>query len=423
MSNGAGFRVITLPYVLMTFIPFFEDEKGAVWLEIAWHRDFLRHLDYLTHMTLLAPKKPLAQAPSGCLRVPEDVAKRVRFVGLPSQDSARKAVLNIPKTAWVIWREFGKGRIVQSGIVGWPFPLGWIANPIALLRRRYLVLIIESAPWRITTPGRHSLTRRIMEWLGERLGRFYVSRAHLAVVTQPTYLKTLRRPGSSCVGFVNPATWINEADVLTPDATEQAWKRKCAEVRTGLRVLFAGRLTSEKGVEVLLAACRLLEARGAPICIDIIGDGALRSACEEAAQRTPARVRVLKQVPYGPEFLALLRSYHAIVVPSVSDEQPRIIFDAYSQAVPVIASDTDGNRPHVSDETGTLVAKGSAEALALALEAFAADSDALRRRGTAARDLAATMTHEQMHISRSHLMHDLFMREQSQKSRCTNSPD
>lgn len=410
MTTGAGFKEITLPYVLMTFIPFFEDEYGAVWLEGAWHRDFMRHLDYLKHLTLLAPRKVMAEAPSSCLRVPDDVAKRVRFVGLPSQDSAREALLNAPRTALVIWRELGKGRIVQSGIAGWPYPLGWIANPIALLRRRHLVLIVESAPWRISTHGRHSLKRRVMAWLGERLGRFYVSRADLAVVTQPTYLETLRAPGSSCVGFVNPATWIDAADVLSHDAAEKAWQRKLAEPLRGLRVLFAGRLTSEKGVEVLLAACALLEARGSKVRVDIIGDGALRPACETAAQRSPERVQLLEPIPYGPEFLALLSSYHVIVVPSISDEQPRIIFDAYSQAVPVIASDTDGNRPYVSDRTGAVVAKGSPESLALALEALAADPEGLRRRGAAARDLAATMTHEQMHMTRSHVMHELFMR-------------
>jgi glycosyltransferase involved in cell wall biosynthesis len=118
---------------------------------------------------------------------------------------------------------------------------------------------------------------------------------------------------------------------------------------------------------------------------------------------------MLSSIPYGPEFLALIRRYSAVVVPSLSDEQPRIIFDAYSQAVPVIASDTDGIRPHVSPNTGVLVRKGSASDLAAALESLAGDPEAQYRRGMAARELAVTMTHEQMHATRSEVMCRLFM--------------
>ncbi len=47
------------------------------------------------------------------------------------------------------------------------------------------------------------------------------------------------------------------------------------------------------------------------------------------------RVSLLEPVSYGT-FLNLLRGFDAILVPSLSDEQPRPIFDAFSQAVPVL---------------------------------------------------------------------------------------
>jgi hypothetical protein len=39
-------------------------------------------------------------------------------------------------------------------------------------------------------------------------------------------------------------------------------------------------------------------------------------------------------------FLSLLRGFDGALVPSLSDEQPRILYDAFSQAVPVIGSAT-----------------------------------------------------------------------------------
>ncbi|MFG6084298.1 glycosyltransferase [Paracoccus litorisediminis] len=49
-------------------------------------------------------------------------------------------------------------------------------------------------------------------------------------------------------------------------------------------------------------------------------------------------------MPYGAEFLTLLRDYHAMIVATTGDEQSRVIYDANSRAVPVIATDTPGNR-------------------------------------------------------------------------------
>src|SRR5437763_3525524 len=59
-------------------------------------------------------------------------------------------------------------------------------------------------------------------------------------------------------------------------------------------------------------------------------------------------LRLLDPVPPGAPFLALVRRYHALLLPSLSDEQPRVVLDAASQAVPAIASDTDGLRDRKS---------------------------------------------------------------------------
>src|SRR5262249_15177636 len=78
-------------------------------------------------------------------------------------------------------------------------------------------------------------------------------------------------------------------------------------------------------------------------------------------------------------FFDFLQRYHAIVVPSLSDEQPRIVFDAAARGVPVLASDTDGLRPHVeNDRTGRLIAPGNANALAEAMASWAGNPALLR---------------------------------------------
>jgi glycosyltransferase involved in cell wall biosynthesis len=117
------------------------------------------------------------------------------------------------------------------------------------------------------------------------------------------------------------------------------------------------------------------------------------------------RLELLDPVPYGASFFELVRSYHGLVVPSLTDEQPRIVFDANAQAVPVIASDTDGLRPHVEhDETGWLVPPGDVAALAAAIERAVASPAELRRMGLAALTKVHGSTHRAMHVVRSHIL-------------------
>ena len=62
-----------------------------------------------------------------------------------------------------------------------------------------------------------------------------------------------------------------------------------------------------------------------------------------------------------------------------------MVFDANAQAVPVIASATDGLRPHVEHgRTGWLVPPGDSAALAAAIERAGASGPELRRMGLAA---------------------------------------
>lgn len=161
---------------------------------------------------------------------------------------------------------------------------------------------------------------------------------------------------------------------------------------------------------LLLEVPRQLDRDRVPLRVDIIGEGPLRSACTAAARElTCVRAGVLDPVPYGPEFFALLRRYDAVVVPSVSDEQPRIVFDAFAQAVPVLAARTDGLAACVAHgETGTLFPLGAATALAATLRSVAHEAADYRRLGMQALRVARTLTHREMHRTRWKILVDCF---------------
>jgi glycosyltransferase involved in cell wall biosynthesis len=391
-------------YMLLTHIPSYVACDGSVWLERLWHRDLVAHLRYLKRLTLVSPGKEKRDQ-RDLLRVDIPVGVEFRFAPLPPQNSWVGALLRFPRTFIAIASEVFDADIVHAGVSGWPYPLGWVANPLALLLRRKLIIVIESASWRLNNSRKASLQNIVRAALTERLARWIVNRADLGIFTHQGYRDSLMTHARGAA-LITPAVWIDEADVVSSDSACRAWNLKSER----LRVLFAGRLAHDKGISVLADAARILESRGIHIDLDIIGEGALRTDCMllSGTLRT-ARVKLLEPVPYGPQFFELVRSYHAVVVPSLSDEQPRIVSDAYSQAVPVIASDTDGLRSNViSGVTGVLVPRGDAVALANTLASYADAPAALRELGMHALAVAHRFTHLGMHDTRWQMLLDRF---------------
>jgi len=166
-----------------------------------------------------------------------------------------------------------------------------------------------------------------------------VSVADLRLFTSKAYADEFLRDAKR--GYVAPATWIDEEQILTEDQANAYWASKTGYTR----LLFAGRLTPDKGVNVLINAIRQVVPAHAKLTITIIGAGPLRRECADLARglaTNSVKVELLEPVKYGAPFFNLHRSCDAVLVPSLSDEQPRLTFDAFSQAIPVIGSDSGG---------------------------------------------------------------------------------
>ncbi|MEG4497557.1 glycosyltransferase family 4 protein [Microcoleus sp. F10-C6] len=101
-----------------------------------------------------------------------------------------------------------------------------------------------------------------------------------------------------------------------------------------------------------------MDKKNIAVNLDILGNGALLIECKRLSNQLQksVNIQILGTVACGKELFRLLQEYHAIVVPSLSEEQPRIVYDAYSQAVPILASNTDGLRDCIHNhKTGVIV--------------------------------------------------------------------
>jgi glycosyltransferase involved in cell wall biosynthesis len=384
-------------------IPYFLDAGGRVLFDRSWHRDLIQHLEYLPEFTLAAPLHPLPADTDNLVPLEKELCARLRLVALPPQTSRITAFLQLPATVRALWAAAGQADIVHTGVAGWPYPLGWLANPIAQLRGKKRLIIVESAPWRITakTGSTVPLRKRVEAGVYERLARYWCSKADLSFYTQPAYLSQLHGDGKG-PAYVTPASWVNNEDVLDDSQAQSLWDAKMLEP---VHFLFAGRLVAEKGVKILLEAVEKLAAAGVRGAVHVIGQGPLRDEVIAAERTDPFSVKYFEPVPYGIPFLTFLQRYHAVVVPSLSDEQPRIVFDAAARAVPVLASDTDGLRPHVeNDRTGRLIPPGDPGALADAIALWTANPAALRSLGMGALSRVRSKTHRAMHSERSRII-------------------
>jgi glycosyltransferase involved in cell wall biosynthesis len=407
-ADPDGFVVIDRRYLMVSNIDYYVDGAGRVYFDRGWHHDVVEHLTYLPHVTMIAPVRPLSEATGDVVPLSPAQQEQLRMIPYPRSASRLQAVMNLGTTARKLWSAIGDHEVVHSGIAGWPYPMGWLAIPMARARSKKNIIVVESAPWRAPPVATDSPLRKLRKRLEgavfERMGRWCSSLCDISFYTQPGYRDEF--PGSG-PAFVTPATWINSDDVLPDERARALWDEK---LRGPVRFLFAGRLVPEKGVEVLLRAVERLGDSGVAGRIDVIGEGPLREAVmhaadANAARRAPMELRYLDPVPYGAPFFSLLERYHASVVPSLTDEQPRIVFDAAARAVPVIASATNGLRPHVSDgRSGVLVPPGDADALAAALRSWATNPAPLQALGVGALAEARRNTHRAMHAHRSRLL-------------------
>ena len=149
--------------------------------------------------------------------------------------------------------------------------------------------------------------------------------------------------------------------------------------------VFAGRLSPEKGVDVLIKAAT--HVRGATV--DVVGDGPARAELERlAAEVAPGRVRFHGRVDKAAVHAAM-RSATAVVLPSRWHEnQPMTILEAFACGVPVIGTSLGGIPELISDGVnGYIVPPGDPVALASRMSDLTTSADLALEMGCKARAL------------------------------------
>ena len=181
------------------------------------------------------------------------------------------------------------------------------------------------------------------------------------------------------------------AQVVVNDCVVPLPAQPAVDPAQGRYIGFAGRFVFEKGVEVMVQACRLAGlpmafAGSAPSHPAVVAD----DQAEFVMTKSPA------------ELAEFYRGARVIVVPSLWAETFGLVAaEAMSHGVPVVASRLGALADTVRDgQTGVLVEPGDVVGLAATLRRLWDDSDLLRRLGKGAREHVGREYSEQAHFSR-----------------------
>ena len=148
-----------------------------------------------------------------------------------------------------------------------------------------------------------------------------------------------------------------------------------------LNVLYAGRISKEKNIDLLADAFALAHEQDPRLHLVLAGGGPEQP---RLADRLGDRASFLGWQA-GTSLAAIYASADAFCFPSETDTFGQVVLEAQASAIPVVAVDAGGPRELITDDVDGLLRPARADALADALLSLAASPGLRRRLGVAAR--------------------------------------
>jgi len=175
--------------------------------------------------------------------------------------------------------------------------------------------------------------------------------------------------------------WV-DTDMFSPDKRNDLfWKQRGLKATCVL--LYVGRVSREKSMDLLADVFRQLVDEGSRISLAIIGDGPYRNEMETQLAGYPVHFTGFLS---GDELSEGFASADLFVFPSATDTFGNVVLEAQACGLPVIVSDQGGPRELMLDgETGVVFKAGSHRELAEAIRYAIANPLQLALMGQAAR--------------------------------------
>jgi len=125
------------------------------------------------------------------------------------------------------------------------------------------------------------------------------------------------------------------------------------------KVLFAGRLSKEKGLALLIEACERVRLGGTPLELVIAGDGPLRRWVQ-AQTKSNGWIHPLGRVPHS-ELMELMMHSDLIAIASVYEGLPTVLLEAVCAGIPVISTNVGRASELLGPVNGVIAGRSAGE--------------------------------------------------------------
>jgi glycosyltransferase involved in cell wall biosynthesis len=173
-----------------------------------------------------------------------------------------------------------------------------------------------------------------------------------------------------------------DTELFHPARRDSAFFEKFGASNGEVRLLYVGRISKEKDLDLLAAAYRRLRDEGLPVQLFVVGHGPYSEAFAKSLPEA-FFTGYLK----GTELATAYASADVFVFPSTTDTFGNVILEAQACGLPVVVSDSGGPKELVENKANGLITKShDVEDFACALRALATDSALRERMGKSARN-------------------------------------
>ncbi len=206
-----------------------------------------------------------------------------------------------------------------------------------------------------------SVAWRFMQWFYGQLDTIFVNseeyrRSWIARGLKPEKLKILPR------GL--------DTTLFKPERRDLGFWRKFGERNGAVRLLYVGRISKEKDLDVLAQAYRRLRGEGLPVQLYLVGEGPYLQTLTDALPEA-----VFTGYLRGTDLATAYASADIFVFPSTTDTFGNVVIEAQASGVPVIVSDTGGPKELVEENVNGIITKShDADDLARAIRELVTDN-------------------------------------------------
>ncbi len=189
-----------------------------------------------------------------------------------------------------------------------------------------------------------------------------------------------------------------------PSMRNGFWQAQWRLPEDAFKVLYAGRISREKHLDVLANAFNILKRTSDRVHLLIVGDGPYRQQLEKRLGR---RRVVFTGYLSGEALSQAYASSDLFVFPSTTDTFGNVVLEAQASGLPVIVSDQGGPRENlVHKKTGIIVPANDENALARAIMALMGDEDRLAEMKIHARQYVESRSFEAAFLETWNLYHN-----------------